>query len=262
MTTCKLLLRGAEGPKLAKLQSSAPKSLLNEVCVLRFGVYEIELTRTPLVAEERAEAEAEEAMRNDQPETGGLELDDTSEFVRSVTFDPVAAVEPKKLALQLPAPAPVQQDVQEIDGMEVDEKEDGEAEEEDEEAMLMAIEGMITAAAGGLVETESSSASIAPIDEDLEVSGIFCIPGTGPQFWFPVGYSRRGLESRCWNGLDAQDPTTTGDHSRTHCGGARPRALAETKRHLARVPSPSPRRTRTIAFAFAQHIQRPNRPRV
>ncbi|KAF8751852.1 SART-1 family [Rhizoctonia solani] len=105
------------------------------------------------VADEKNEAEAEEAMRNEETAKGGLELDDTSEFVRSVTFDPVA-VEPKKLALQLPtpaAPAPSSGQVEDqtIESMEVDdEKEDGEADEEDDEAMLNAIEGMIAAAAG------------------------------------------------------------------------------------------------------------------
>ena len=121
------------------------------------------------MAEEKAEAEAEAAMANDQPSTtGGLELDDTSEFVRSVTFDPVAAAEPKKLILQLPtpapAPSPAKHEDEAVDTMEVDEKEDGEAEdEEDEEAMLTAIEGMITAAAGG-----SNEAPVAAVDE-LEV---------------------------------------------------------------------------------------------
>ncbi|KDN47833.1 hypothetical protein RSAG8_03253, partial [Rhizoctonia solani AG-8 WAC10335] len=94
------------------------------------------------VADEKNEAEAEEAMRNEEPAAGGLELDDTSEFVRSVTFDPVA-VEPKKLALQLPTPASAP------------EPEDGEADEEDDEAMLNAIEGMITAAAGGTMPSEA-----------------------------------------------------------------------------------------------------------
>ncbi|KAG8722995.1 hypothetical protein FRC09_005179 [Ceratobasidium sp. 395] len=117
------------------------------------------------VAEEKAEAEAEEAMRNEQPVAGGLELDDTSEFVRSVTFDPVAAAEPKQLTLQLPTPAPTAQD-EAIDGMEVDEKEDGEADEEDEEAMLMAIEGMITAAAGGSAPVATPS---VPAEEELDI---------------------------------------------------------------------------------------------
>lgn len=123
------------------------------------------------MAEEKAEAEAEAAMANDQPtDGGGLELDDTSEFVRSVTFDPVAAVEPKKLVLQLqtPAPAPtaVKGEDEAIESMEVDEKEDGEAEdEEDEEAMLTAIEGMITAAAGGSM----NEAPAAAANDELEV---------------------------------------------------------------------------------------------
>jgi U4/U6.U5 tri-snRNP-associated protein 1 len=112
-------------------------------------------------------------MRNEEPAPGGLELDDTSEFVRSVTFDPVV-VEPKQLALQLPTPAPAPvpattaQD-QTIESMEVDdEKEDGEADEEDDEAMLNAIEGMITAAAGGTLPGEARASS-APAEE-LDVS--------------------------------------------------------------------------------------------
>ncbi|KAH7341266.1 SART-1 family-domain-containing protein [Rhizoctonia solani] len=123
------------------------------------------------VAEEKNEAEAEEAMRNEEPAAGGLELDDTSEFVRSVTFDPVAA-EPKKLALQLPTapsePTAAAKD-QAIESMDVDddEKEDGEADEEDDEAMLNAIEGMITAAAGGTMPDEASTN--AKVEEELDI---------------------------------------------------------------------------------------------
>ncbi|KAJ1308060.1 hypothetical protein OPQ81_002126 [Rhizoctonia solani] len=124
------------------------------------------------VAEEKNEAEAEEAMRNEEPSAGGLELDDTSEFVRSVTFDPVAA-EPKKLALQLPTPVPVpaSQPVtgdQVIESMDVDdEKEDGEADEDDDEAMLNAIEGMITAAAGGTMPGEAPAD--VKVEEELDI---------------------------------------------------------------------------------------------
>ncbi|CAE6443381.1 unnamed protein product [Rhizoctonia solani] len=122
------------------------------------------------VAEEKNEAEAEEAMRNEEPAAGGLELDDTSEFVRSVTFDPVA-VEPKKLALQLPTAQPEPAAAaaeQAIESMDVDdEKEDGEADEEDDEAMLNAIEGMITAAAGGTMPDEASTS--AKVEEELDI---------------------------------------------------------------------------------------------
>ncbi|ELU37307.1 SART-1 domain-containing protein [Rhizoctonia solani AG-1 IA] len=124
------------------------------------------------VADEKNEAEAEEAMRNEETAKGGLELDDTSEFVRSVTFDPVA-VEPKKLALQLPtpaAPAPSSGQVEDqtIESMEVDdEKEDGEADEEDDEAMLNAIEGMIAAAAGATMPGEAPLNIKA--EEELEI---------------------------------------------------------------------------------------------
>ncbi|KAL5634458.1 hypothetical protein ACGC1H_002497 [Rhizoctonia solani] len=125
------------------------------------------------VAEEKNEAEAEEAMRNEEPVSGGLELDDTSEFVRSVTFDPVV-VEPKKLALQLPTPAsaPVPKPVaaagdQAMESMDVDdEKEDGEEDEEDDEAMLNAIEGMITAAAGGTISEAPASVKV---EEELDI---------------------------------------------------------------------------------------------
>jgi hypothetical protein len=128
-----------------------------------------------LVADEKNEAEAEDAMRNEEPVKGGLELDDTSEFVRSVTFDPVA-VEPKKLALQLPTPAAAPEPAgksedQTIESMEVDdEREDGEADEEDDEAMLNAIEGMIAAAAGGTISGEG--AMDAKVEEELDVSNI------------------------------------------------------------------------------------------
>ncbi|CAE6428327.1 unnamed protein product [Rhizoctonia solani] len=123
------------------------------------------------VAEEKNEAEAEEAMRNEEPAAAGLELDDTSEFVRSVTFDPVAA-EPKKLALQLPtsapAPAVAAAGDQAIESMDVDEeKEDGEADEEDDEAMLNAIEGMITAAAGGTQPSEAPAS--VKVEEELDI---------------------------------------------------------------------------------------------
>ncbi|CEL55899.1 U4/U6,U5 tri-snRNP-associated protein snu66 OS=Schizosaccharomyces pombe (strain 972 / ATCC 24843) GN=snu66 PE=1 SV=1 [Rhizoctonia solani AG-1 IB] len=124
------------------------------------------------VADEKNEAEAEDAMRNEEPVKGGLELDDTSEFVRSVTFDPVV-VEPKKLALQLPTPAAAPEPVgksedQTIESMEVDdEREDGEADEEDDEAMLNAIEGMIAAAAGGTMSGEG--AMDAKVEEELDM---------------------------------------------------------------------------------------------
>lgn len=167
------------------------------------------------MAEEKNEAEAEAAMRNEEPVAGGLELDDTSEFVRSVTFDPVVG-EPKQLALQFstsaPAPAPVATEGdQAIDNMDVDdEKEDGEADEEDEEAMLNAIEGMITAAAGGTVPSEGKPSG-AP-EEELDVS----VPCSHKQLVLIsvviAGYRCCCFNVWSWYGVDAQGSQTTGNH--------------------------------------------------
>ncbi|CAE7187973.1 unnamed protein product [Rhizoctonia solani] len=140
-------------PRLGRSTSSPRKVSLNE-------------------AEEKNEAEEEEAIRNEEPAVAGLEHDDTSEFVRTVTFDPAVA-EPKKLALQLPTPAPKAEPVdtardQAIESMDVDDdEEDGEADEEDDEAMLNAIEGMIAAAAGGTVPSETPAN--VKVEEEFDI---------------------------------------------------------------------------------------------
>ena len=108
-----------------------------------------------IVAEER-----EQAMVTDGPEVikvededgeGGLEFDDTSEFVRAITYDPIAVKkEPTETrataasSKQLSEPREVGMKVDEDEAME--ELEAGEVvvkEEEDEEAMLNAIESTI-----------------------------------------------------------------------------------------------------------------------
>ncbi|KAI0342863.1 SART-1 protein [Trametopsis cervina] len=86
-------------------------------------------------------------VEDDDEEGGGLVFDDTSEFVRAITYDPVAVKQepaPERAISKAPSEAP-QEAKMEVDTA-VEELEAGEVivkEEEDEEAMLNAIENAI-----------------------------------------------------------------------------------------------------------------------
>ncbi|KAI0671743.1 SART-1 protein [Trametes maxima] len=107
------------------------------------------------IAAERVKTEETDAIDVDnlQEDDGGLTIDDTSEFVRAITFDPTPVKkEPREASLQraasreasrqLSAPPvdnePVDEPMEEVEAGEVLVKE-----EEDEEAMLNAIENAI-----------------------------------------------------------------------------------------------------------------------
>ncbi|KAI8980187.1 SART-1 protein [Trametes punicea] len=109
------------------------------------------------IAEERAKSEARDAIDVDelQEDDGGLTIDDTSEFVRAITYDPTPVKkEPAEPSLkretsrepsrQPSAPPvktePVDHPMEEVEAGEVVVKEE---EEEDAEAMLNAIENAI-----------------------------------------------------------------------------------------------------------------------
>ena len=118
----------------------------------------------------------------DDGDTGGLTFDDTSEFVRAITYNPVAVkIEPAAPALSTAAPskqpsptprevsmAPSDQAVEELEAGEVVVK--GEDDDDDDEAMLNAIESALKAA-----EDEESSAA-----QDAEV-------GTSSEQTFSAG---------------------------------------------------------------------------
>ncbi|TFK84613.1 SART-1 protein [Polyporus arcularius HHB13444] len=112
------------------------------------------------IAEQRAKSEARDAIMvedDDDGEGGGLTIDDTSEFVRAITYDPTAVKkepaepslnraksrEPSRQPSAPPARAKTEErdhPMEEIEAGEVVVKEE---EEEDEEAMLNAIESAI-----------------------------------------------------------------------------------------------------------------------
>ncbi|KAI0787676.1 SART-1 protein [Fomes fomentarius] len=126
----------------AKLQK--PKKLSSEEIAKR-------------IAEQRAESEAKEVIMVDDDQEdgeGGLTIDDTSEFVRAITFDPTAVkketVEPSIRHEQLGEPSQQPSALPRHGSEDIDhpmeELEAGEVvvkEEEDEEAMLNAIENAI-----------------------------------------------------------------------------------------------------------------------
>lgn len=145
----------------------------------------------PAVAEERALQEAAQAneiikVEDDEPTgegQGGLTFDDTSEFVRAISYNPAAVkVEPAEVSV---APAPSKQPsasrdmsvdreevMEEIEAGEVTVKE--EEEEEDEGAILNAIEDAIRAT------EEEERAAIKQEDQDNAV-------GTSAQQTFSTG---------------------------------------------------------------------------
>jgi len=148
------------------------------------------------VAEERARDQAEEAARMDiqvkveddelgqapnGDASGGLEFDDTSEFVRAIQYNPVAVKEEQKPA-SLPAgsseskqitpsrirtDSPIETD-QVLHELEVHELEAGEVvvkeeeEEEEDEAMLNAIEAAINTAEAAMANGEDEAVEVSP----------------------------------------------------------------------------------------------------
>ena len=127
------------------------------------------------VAEERARASAapDDNVKVEDDEDGiddsGLVFDDTSEFIRAIQYTHTAVkVEPKEEPREHPlkSATPQPQDVQ-MDGTEeaITELEAGEVpmkEEEDDEAILHALEGAIKSA-------EAAEATVKDEDEDLGV---------------------------------------------------------------------------------------------
>jgi U4/U6.U5 tri-snRNP-associated protein 1 len=104
-----------------------------------------------ILVRERSTADGDVKMEEDggdMEEIGGLVIDDTSEFVRSITYDPVAVkAEPTEARLTTPAPAAATGGdvaVSELATGEVAVKE--EEEDEDEGAMLNALEAAMEAA--------------------------------------------------------------------------------------------------------------------
>ena len=104
------------------------------------------------------------AVKVEDDDDSGLVFDDTSEFVRSVQYDPVAVkVEPKTEPREQTIKVEESEaDVRMQDAEESDEAEAGEItmkEEEDEEAMLHALQGAM----------QNAEANVKKKDEDPEV---------------------------------------------------------------------------------------------
>ena len=133
-----------------------------------------------LVAAQRAKSESKDAIvveDEDDGADGGLTIDDTSEFVRAITYDPAALKkEPAEATLKretskepsqpAPHPAAKSEDVEmeEIEAGEVVVKE----EEEDEEAMLNAIENAIQQTEAMEARGQGSGEADAALGTSLE----------------------------------------------------------------------------------------------
>ncbi|THH01480.1 hypothetical protein EW026_g1250 [Hermanssonia centrifuga] len=137
-------------------------------------------------------------IEDDEPEEGGLVFDDTSEFVRAITYDPVAVKQeplaetatPRAESKQAFAPPDIEmgnedEDMEELEAGEVVIKE-----EEDEEAMLNAIENAIKeheavqeAQNGsdvpvGTASEQTFSSGMAATLNILRTQGLLAAPGT------------------------------------------------------------------------------------
>ncbi|PSR75548.1 hypothetical protein PHLCEN_2v9028 [Hermanssonia centrifuga] len=137
-------------------------------------------------------------IEDDEPEEGGLVFDDTSEFVRAITYDPVAVKQeplaetatPRAESKQAFAPPDIEmgnedEDMEELEAGEVVVKE-----EEDEEAMLNAIENAIKeheavqeAQNGsdvpvGTASEQTFSSGMAATLNILRTQGLLAAPGT------------------------------------------------------------------------------------
>ena len=145
------------------------------------------LTLSIAVAAQRAQSEAKEVIvvgDGDDDEDGGLTIDDTSEFVRAITYDPTAVKrEPVEAPVKpeaSPEPSRLPSAAPRVDSEDVDhpteEIEAGEVvvkEEEDEEAMLNAIENAIKEAEAMEVdEAAPGDASVGTSSEQTFGSGM------------------------------------------------------------------------------------------
>lgn len=135
--------------KLQKRKKVSPEELAKR-SMFSFCLKPKLLLTGELVAEEKQTStplngDGPEVIKvEDEPEEGGLVFDDTSEFVRAITYDPVAIKQepaPERPILKAPSEAP--RDVKMEEDEAVEELEAGEVvikEEEDDEEMLNAIE--------------------------------------------------------------------------------------------------------------------------
>ncbi|KAI0049811.1 SART-1-domain-containing protein [Auriscalpium vulgare] len=142
-----------------------------------------DLLTTGLVAEEKVKSEqpdeADVINVDDNEASAGLVFDDTSEFVRGITYDPTAVKkEVKREASVIPtAPGSSKQlgPTPEDDPMEVEELEAGEVvvkEEEDEEAMLNAIESAIAVTEAEEKAAKNGDLGVATSSEQTFSSGM------------------------------------------------------------------------------------------
>lgn len=142
-----------------------------------------------LVAQERAEKEAEVAQANmngdtamtngaeeDGADGGGLTFDDTTEFVRAITYDPVVKQVPQRPAQPIAITiktrrSPERDGTEALTEMDIDVKrEDGEDSESDDENDEAALNFIAEALNGA---TASTSAHQEPEREDDGVSAWF-----------------------------------------------------------------------------------------
>ncbi|EJF64961.1 SART-1 protein [Dichomitus squalens LYAD-421 SS1] len=139
------------------------------------------------IAEQRAQSEAREVIvvgDEDDDEDGGLTIDDTSEFVRAITYDPTAVkkerVEPSvkreasREPSRLPSAPPAKLDDEDHPMEEIEAGEVIVKEEEDEEAMLNAIESAIkqTEAMESAQEGSSTDAAVGTAVEQTFGAGM------------------------------------------------------------------------------------------
>ena len=143
--------------KLQKPKKLSPEEIAKQSTYLPCATRPTIDVLSVVVAEQRAKSEARDVImvEDDEAEDGGLTIDDTSEFVRAITFDPTAVKkEPVEAPLnraasrepsRQPSAPPARAKTEERD-QPMEEIEAGEVvvkEEEDEEAMLNAIESAI-----------------------------------------------------------------------------------------------------------------------
>ena len=167
--------------KLQKPKKLSPEEIARQSTQLTIMIPVHTLILSPAVAEQRAQSESKEVImvEDGDDEDGGLTIDDTSEFVRAIIYDPNAVKkepveptvkrevsrEPSRLPSAPPHAKPDEDHpMEEIEAGEVVVKE-----EEDEEAMLNAIESAIkqTEAMESAQSQEGSSAD-APVGTSVE----------------------------------------------------------------------------------------------
>jgi U4/U6.U5 tri-snRNP-associated protein 1 len=183
MMNCKLHLLVLAGPK-SRRRKSPQRRLLDVVSSLLYHHYFLFLLLILSVAEERArsdEPSAIDIIKIEEAEaegSGGLVFDDTSEFVRGITFDPAVvkkepqtdgpptSVERKQASPDEDVPM---EDTEELEAGEVAMKE----EDEDDDAMLNAIEDAIRATeAEEKAAAESGNVGVGTSSEQTFSSGM------------------------------------------------------------------------------------------